>query len=148
VSLLVKEARDVGARVYHSSGQTIPNNSHTACAFDSESYDTDGIHDPVTNNTRLTCKTPGKYLITGCVAWDANGPGYRHIHIRKNGGGSYAGVTIGGFTGAWNYVVVTSLLDLVVDDYVELILYQTSGGNLDVKSSGEQNPSFMMQKVG
>ena len=52
-----------GAHVFNSVDIVCPSESWHILSFDSERYDTDSIHDTVTNNSRLTCKTPGKYLI-------------------------------------------------------------------------------------
>lgn len=72
--------------VNYSAGADVP----LAAADD---YDTDSIHDPVTNNTRLT--TPSgvtKVRLVGCVSISnvtANSDTY--ISILKNGGFSYTG---------------------------------------------------------
>lgn len=55
---LVKKALDQAAADY----TTI-----TPIAFDEEVYDTDGYHDNVTNNSRLTIPTTGYYRLTGQV---------------------------------------------------------------------------------
>lgn len=39
--------------------------ANVACPLNSELFDNDEIHDNVTNNSRLTAKTPGLYTITG-----------------------------------------------------------------------------------
>ena len=140
---------DISARVYHSVDQSIVNvGAGTAVAFDSEYYDTDSIHDNSTNNSRLTCKTAGKYLVVGNAAFDANVTGRRSMWIDKNG----MGVTRTVFT-QWDtaqdyrsYMIVTVLLDLAVNDYIELGVYQSSGDALDIKA-GDQGPQFMMVKV-
>ena len=37
-----------------------------------------------------------------------------------------------------------TLYELAVNDYVELVVYQSSGGALNVVSSGNHSPEFMM----
>lgn len=73
------------ARVGASANQSISNNTTTAITFNIEQFDNDAIHDNVTNNTRLTCKTPGRYLIGGSVRWASSAPGQRTLAIRLNG---------------------------------------------------------------
>lgn len=58
-------------RVYNNANISIPNATYTALQFNSEDFDTDNMHDNTTNNTRLTCKTAGIYLITGSVSFMA-----------------------------------------------------------------------------
>ena len=60
---------DIGARAHHSSNQSITNNTFTVLSLNSERWDTDSIHDNSTNNSRLTCNTAGKYIITAGVYW-------------------------------------------------------------------------------
>src|SRR5262245_40483526 len=63
------------ARAYHSANQSINSGTNTTLNFDSERFDSDTIHDNVTNNSRLTCKTAGKYLICCNVRWASNATG-------------------------------------------------------------------------
>src|SRR6266498_153432 len=73
------------ARVYHNVAQTTTTAIALALAFNSERFDTDTIHDTLTNNTRLTCKTAGVYEIGGGVEFAANATGVRSLQIRLNG---------------------------------------------------------------
>lgn len=43
--------------------------------------------------------------------------------------------------------VITTLYDLGVDDYIEVMVYQTSGGALNVEKTAQYSPEFMMVKV-
>jgi hypothetical protein len=45
----------------------------TTLTFGAEAVDTDGIHDNVTNNSRLTLPLTGKWLITGSIYSDISG---------------------------------------------------------------------------
>lgn len=86
-----------GALVTKAANQTTANyTTATAVAWDSESYDTDTIHDNVTNNTRLT--TPSgvtKVRLQGQVdvsAFTANT--WVSLVIRKNGSAAYVGAAV------------------------------------------------------
>jgi hypothetical protein len=135
------------ARVYHSTNQSIANNTGVALAFNTESFDTDTIHDTVTNNSRLTCKTAGKYLITGTIEWAANATGIRQAILQVNGT-TQPGIDerIGTATYPVTTTVVT-LYDLAVNDYVELLGYQDSGGALNALTDGIRAPVFEMVRV-
>lgn len=139
------------ARVYHNANISIANNTTTVLPFNSENFDTDNIHDTATNNTRLTCKTSGKYQITANVAWALGTGGRRGVNIKLNGI-------------AFNYIAsqesspqpdnvgyavqnVTTLYNLNVGDYVEVEVYQSSGASLNIQASN-YTPLFMMAKVG
>ena len=69
-------ASDISCRIRQSSGQSITLNTLTALNFDTEDFDTDTMHDNVTNNTRITFATTGKYLVTGAVTTDGNAGAY------------------------------------------------------------------------
>ena len=51
----------IGCSVYHNAYQTIPTNTSmgTAVILNSGYFDTDGMHDNSTNNSRITFKTAG-----------------------------------------------------------------------------------------
>jgi len=138
-----------GARAYHSVPQTIPTSTMTDLAFDSERWDTDTIHDLVTNNSRLTCKTAGKYVIMGGVRFAMNATGNRVARIYLNATTiiAYYFVPNAGAAQRTQFVVST-IYDLAVDDYIELTVFQDSGENLDLEAHSNTSPEFMMQRIG
>jgi hypothetical protein len=136
------------ARVFHNGNQSIANNTVTALAFNSERFDNDAIHDTVTNNGRLVCKTAGTYLITGCVEWDPNTTGGRQLTVRLNGTTAVVAQE-GGAAGSLNpQQSVTTVYALAVNDFVELLVRQTSGGALNVIASGNYSPEFSIAYLG
>lgn len=137
-----------GVNVYKSGAQSSSNATATAITFDAELFDTDGSHDNVTNNSRLTCKIAGKYLVTGHAVWTANNTGMRYAYIRVNGSTVMGYQTTAALTGGYEtQVTVTRVLDLNVGDYVELVAEQNSGGTLAF-NLGLAGCSFEMVRVG
>jgi hypothetical protein len=136
------------ARVYHSSGQVITTSTETALNFDSERFDTDTIHDNATANTRLTCRTAGRYMITTSIGWDANATGIRYCLLRLNGTTYIARdvATLGHATVNTTHTLAAPY-DLAVNDYVEVAVMQTSGGNLGIAYLGNYSPTFAMCKL-
>lgn len=145
-------------RVYHSATQSITSGTETALAFNSEIYDTAAnaaatMHDSVTNNSRLTCRYAGKYHITGNIEYASNATGQRWITIRANGSaGTYLALGRGLGNGTYPTTLVVCVdLDMAVNDYVELITFQDSGGALNVQAASTGGPfscQFMMHRVG
>lgn len=135
------------ARAYNNSDITISNATLTIIALPNERYDTDTIHDNSTNNSRLTCKTAGLYWIAGTVLFKPNATGRRFALIKLNGT-TYIGQDET-FAGSANYPALnfTSLYVLAVNDYVEIEVYQDSGGNLDTYGSAGIGVEFMMWRV-
>ena len=123
----------VGCRITQASGtsQTIANNTSTDLTFDSETYDTDGFHDNVTNNARITIPAGkgGKYLINGHMEWTSAASGIRNVYIFKNGTSTIASTTLTAQGSDFNLEVNTTA-DLVATDYITLQVYQNSGGNV------------------
>lgn len=133
------------ARAYHSTNQSINNTVGTALALNSERFDTDTIHDTVTNNSRLTCKTAGKYLIFGHVEWAANVTNNRQVSILVNGATNIAiSAQPANVNALTTRQSISSIYSLAVNDYVELFVYQDSGGALNVLASGNYSPEFGM----
>jgi hypothetical protein len=144
----VKWAAPPAARVFHGVLQSLANATPTVLAFDSERFDTDVIHDTVVNNSRLTCKTAGKYLITGNVEFDVNATGFRAVSVRLNVGATViAAQQQPATTGTTTIVSLSTLYDLAVNDYVQLFGYQNSGGALNVAVSANYSPEFGMVRV-
>jgi hypothetical protein len=134
------------ARVYHSTALGIANNTPTPITtFDSERFDTDNIHDPVTNSGRLTCRTAGKYLISASIVWDTNPNGHRQLNITFNGVTNIAQ----DYRPAIGYTsqTITTIWNLAVNDWVELRAQQTSGGGLNILADPAQSPEFMMVRI-
>jgi hypothetical protein len=134
-----------GARVYRDNVQTIPTGAWTPVEFDHETYDTDSIHDNVVNNSRLTCKTAGKYIITGSVTWDGHIGHQRGVSIYLNNATFLAisfsdASTVGYWAGC-----VSAIYDLAVNEYVELTVTQSTGGNLNL---AVDVMDFSMQRIG
>jgi hypothetical protein len=137
------------ARVFHNAAQSIPNDTVTALAFNSEVYDTDTIHDTVTNNSRLTCKTAGTYSIVASVSYAANTTGYRGTAIRLNGTIDLAQDRRNTISTASRstWLTLSIQADLAVNDYVEVTVRQTSGGALDIEAASAYSPYFMMARL-
>lgn len=135
-------------RAYHNANQSIANTSLTALALNSERWDTDTIHDNVTNNTRGTCKTAGKYAGCANVRFDINGTGIRQVIVRLNGATDIASAVVLPPAASFCDIAVPFEYDLAVNDYLEVVVYQSSGGALNVVAQGNISPEFAMHRVG
>jgi hypothetical protein len=139
-----------GCRVYKNALQSIANATEVAINLDTERVDTDGFHDTVTNNTRLTIPTglAGTYVITGNITWATNATGIRQVGLRLNGSNAIAIQTTNGVAGVNTCMSVTTTHALVVGDYVEMTVYQTSTVTLDVARVASYSPELSMQCIG
>jgi hypothetical protein len=139
-----------GARVYNSSNISVAHAALTALTFDSERYDTDSIHSTVSNTSRLTCQTDGKYLISANIHFASSAAGTsRAIIIELNGSGTYIAFdSRRPVSGDATRLSISTIYDLSAGNYVQLIPYQDSSGSLNVLASGNYSPEFMMQRIG
>lgn len=142
VKLSSSHAASVGVRVTNSSAQAVPNGSSTAIGFNTEYYDDHSFHDTSTNNTRLTVPISGKYLVKGTVRLAASPGTGGSVWIRQNGSTPVGQAKLGNLS---PYVAtVITILDLDADDYVELMVYQDSGGSVNTEIAAEYTPEFSM----
>lgn len=122
-------------RVRATGAQSIANNTFVTLTFDAEDVDTTGMHSTAVNTGRLTAVYPGWYQLFGANCWAAGGAAAtsrRMAHYIVNGGSGLTG-SIGGGTGmnsimpaVWRPIH----LYLNVGDYVEVQVYQDTGGAL------------------
>lgn len=118
-----------GCRLTHSVDQNIPNTDVlTLLSFDTELYDNGGCHDPVANNSRITCPTgeDGLWSFHFMHVYPGTPTKFR-VAFRKNGTDFPAeeywsgGGDIGG--------TVSALIYLAAGNYVEVLAAQVSGSN-------------------
>lgn len=139
-----------GCRAYHQSGVSISDVTETVLALDAERYDTDGYHSTVTNNSRLTVPSGkgGKYVITASAAWaSSSDTGWFKIEILLNGTDIIAVHTQyqDSVTARSN---VSTVYELVVTDYIEMRVYQNTGGSIVLSASQYYSPELAMQFLG
>jgi len=128
-----------GVSVTRDSNQSIPNNTTTKIAFNSENYDTDSYHDNSTNNTRLTVPTgkSGKYSINYIFSFSGFN-GNINVGFYKNNA-FYTLTDVFNTANTTNYWTSAAFtVNLTAGDYLEMTFYQNSGGNLDVRGTDTQ----------
>ena len=111
----------------------IANNSFAAITWNNSLDDNWGGHSNVTNTSRYTAQVAGLYRLSGLFSTATNATGYRLVGWAKNGAEisnsrsynpSLSGTII-------NSVVAATLkISLNVGDYVEMLVFQNSGGVL------------------
>lgn len=119
--------------VFNSAAQTLTTNVLTILTANSENFDNDAMHSTVTNTSRITCQTAGRYLFIANVTFVANATGGRLLDFVVNG----VGLTGSGMqfqspgSGSAINLTYARMITLAVSDYVETRVRQISGGNLD-----------------
>lgn len=119
-------------RAKKSAAQAFATGVETALTFDGEDFDTDAMHDNVTNNSRFTAPVVGKYRIFGHIEWASNATGLRFVQLTK-GGAFYNYVSIvPAASGDSTIQVFESMVELSAGQYMEVYGMQNSGGDLNV----------------
>ena len=156
LAALEDSSRDVGAKVFSSTGASIPYGTPTTLTFDQESWDTDQVHEPETNPGRLTVKTPGKYFVFASVLWGAFPNGIRRLSLLRNGSeiiandfreNTYGNGGQGGLTQS-----VATCCDLQAGDFVEVVVEHTAVNGtalltLSINNWPGHSPDFGMIRI-
>jgi len=103
-----------------------------AIPLNAEEFDSHSQHDNSTNPERFTCVKAGTYLVTGQVTFAANATGNRDALLRVNGTNYVGQNRYVAMASGSTSVPVFAMVKLAVDDYVELIGRQYSGGSLNL----------------
>lgn len=114
----------------HSTTQSVPDTAWTSMSGNTENYDTDTMHSTVTNNSRCTITTAGKYLLLATFEFASSGiSSFRSARFRVNGSTAYE-IWTGALAGATIRQSGARTLTLAAADYVELQLWQNTGSGL------------------
>ena len=141
-------------RAVRTTAQSINDSTLTVVAFNAtDDFDTDTLHDTATNNSRLTAAIAGKYFVYCFIDWAVNSTGDRVTRIEKNSDGTptsanvIAGVSSPGSAAVLVNQNVSCITSLAAGDRVEVIVFQTSGGSLNVDGA-TQPLAFGMAYLG
>ena len=135
--------------VGRNSTQSITTSTATAVQWNTEGFDSDGFHDNVTNNTRLTIPAGcgGIYLVSCTITWQNNATGARELLIRLNGSSpSWAGDrnSPGANVAHYNSCSFVIPQNLNAGDYIEAMVWQSSGVSLNVDNAAASGPMFSL----
>lgn len=113
-----------------TSAQTIGTGSFTALNFDTEDVDSVNGHDSGLPS-RYTAVYPGWYQVSGGATFASSATGRRLARVGVNGAlvaGSESGVP--GNASVIGFAFRATEVYLAIGDYVEVFVFQDSGGNL------------------
>jgi hypothetical protein len=139
-------------RVYHNANQSITDATETTVAFNSERYDTNTMHDTVTNNSRVTFNTAGVYVLTFCGLWPAAAD-YSLVYatFRLNGATVLDLDQRGTTAFSANHTMqLTTTYQFAAADYVEVRVYQDNTANTarNLTVSANYSPELTATWVG
>ena len=125
----------VGVVANSNANTTLSNNTDTVLNWNTETFDTDGFHSTVTNNSRITIPSGkgGKYRIYSKVTPNTNNTSRDYgvrLKLRKNGSTEITLSALANEQFAATTLQLFVLIELVATDYVEILAFQNSGGSL------------------
>jgi hypothetical protein len=94
----------------------------------------------------------GKYMFFSNLLFDANAVGFRDVVVQLNGSPLNQPLREirNAVTAAGNSTTIafSTVFEMVVGDYAEILARQTSGGNLDIQTAIPYSPSFGASRIG
>lgn len=133
--------------VYRSVVQTIPSGPTQLVGFNLERWDTDSMHDNVTNNTRVTMNTAGVYVLSASVKWEGNASNDRRIEFRINGSDLICSDEVAIQQADDFNQSIATIWKFAAGDYVELQVKQNSGVDLDILTEYAVSPELRVARV-
>jgi hypothetical protein len=116
-------------------GQSIPDSTWTDVELDDEIFDSNTMHDNVTNNHRITAKRTGYYLAVGQIVWSPNATGERGLRLLTNGTNPRYRTYDAGTNSHLGQRIV-AVVYLTASQYVSMQAWQNSGGALALNITG------------
>lgn len=136
-------------KVYATAAMAAVGNGSSAVLtpFDTEEYNVGAMHSNSVNNTRLTAKITGLYVIHATLVLNAVVPaaGRAFVSVVKNSATNVVRGTA--MTGGAGEGQVTTQIRLAAGDYVELVMTNLSGASMQTVN-GINNTWFAMYRVG
>lgn len=117
-------------RAWQNAAQTLTTAVFAVVALDTEDIDTEAIHSTVTNNSRMTIVTPGRYRCIAQASFAGNVTGLRYVGLTKNSTAvarTQASAAPAANNGSWQ---CAEEILCAVGDFIEMQVFQNSGGNL------------------
>lgn len=147
-------ANPPSCRVYHNTTQSLTDNTEATVTFNSERWDTDSMHESVTNPSRVTFNTAGLYVVTFCCQLAA-GADYTMAYatLRLNGTTTIAqGIngTIADAGSAGPTLVLSTIYKFAAADYVEVRAYQNNAANTarNILANLNMSPELAAARIG
>jgi len=125
-------------RLTNSTPTPLPHGVVTDLPFNTERYDTDGMHSTTTNTHRIRFNTAGLYLVVGQVTIQQNATGSRALNMDLRGPVSPAATIASvlhtaGSAGFSKRLIVSTVWKFLIGDEVSIAAFQDSGVTLNAE---------------
>lgn len=139
-----------GCRVYRNSNESIANITIQAISFNSERYDPYNMHSTSSDTDKIYMPQAGVYQVTGNIRTEANTTGVRELQLIVNGSTTIAFNALEAVAtdGGLSIMQITSVWKFAAGEYVQMALWQNSGGALNIESYGAYSPELAVHYLG
>jgi hypothetical protein len=132
-----------GARRSRSTNYSAANNVIVYVPLNRTDFDTGDVNYNATYTTRLTAQRAGVYLCMGGVRWATNTSGRRHTSVWLNHTDELTSHEGGIGTGGWCVQACSTVWNMSSGDYIELVVYQSSGAALNVLGASDERRTYL-----
>lgn len=134
------------ASAYNNATQSITDSTLTALTLNSEDFDVGSLHSTSVNTSRMTLSATagGVYIVVGQTTFAGNATGVRDLSLRLDGTTYVGSSRVTNLAAVQMTFGVSAILTLTNSQYVELIAFQTSGGNLNAGDTARNTASALM----
>jgi hypothetical protein len=125
-------------KVTHSANQEVANGAFAGLSWDTELYDSTGMHSTAANSSRITFASTGVYHVGVAIVWNTvAATGARTVGLRLNDATGIAAQRVTGISGFPTPLMVSADVRIAsTADYVTAIAHQNSGSTLSVMADG------------
>lgn len=135
-------------RVRSSADLACANAATTALAFSVEDYDNAGMHDPVTNNNRVTIARAGLYRVDFTAIFTATVVGNSYLRLRRNGAVEADHSPIFATGNLQTRVACGCIMKCAAGDYIDVGYFNNTGGSVTVTFSAPSSAALMVAYLG
>jgi hypothetical protein len=135
------------ARAGRATAYSVPNSGVPNVPLDTETFDTTDMHSTTVQPHCIKPTLAGVYSITATVRWQANNTASRFSAISIDGAWA-ASSWVTATQGQPTDQNVATVAKVDADQCVSLVVYQDSGGAVDLVQTGVQAPNLTLTWVG
>jgi len=145
-------SNDVSARIFNSADISVPQSQPgewQTLTFDSVRWDTNELREGAKNPNRLKAPAAGKYYIFANITWESPiSSGVWGLRLRLNGKTVIAEQSVPNNGAPFRISMsVGTLYALAAGDYVDVQVFQSSGGSVFIRHAAATSPEFGMAKI-
>lgn len=139
----------IGCRAYKTAATSLTSGVVTVVALNAERYDPLGWHDNASNNSEINPTIAGYYDLSAQARFEANATGRRNVRVLVNGIAVASSDTFPNLSSVatLNAVALGIFLNGTTDT-VEMDVFQSSGGSLDLDQADWISPELVVKLAG